>query len=255
MLIEKLIAEVRDLEGKVYTTRRSDRVLALLLATALEKAEARERGYRAAIEAIHVNSATSGPYPFWKLKMIHDQTKLKPLEASRDAAPAQLGKDLRWCELQEAWICKSCGGRNHDADVIEHEPDCPFRQEEAGAKLPTCGGNPITIRKREPDRDGGEQYRLERLDQPRWVLSEVFKDGSEMPRVDITPHDMGCGPNFIVRIAATLSEVERLREALDPDALEAIADEIDCFEHSARAASLRVFAKEQRAALEGKSDG
>lgn len=41
------------------------------------------------------------------------------------------------------------------------------------------------------------------------------------------------------------------KAACDPDALEAIADEIDCFEHSARAHSLRIIAKKQRALLEG----
>lgn len=45
-----------------------------------------------------------------------------------------------------------------------------------------------------------------------------------------------------------------LLEALDPDTLEAVADEIDCFEHSARAASLRGIAKRQRAA-EAKATG
>lgn len=40
-----------------------------------------------------------------------------------------------------------------------------------------------------------------------------------------------------------------LYEALDPDTLDAVAEEIDCFEHSARAHSLRVIAKAQRAAL------
>jgi len=40
-----------------------------------------------------------------------------------------------------------------------------------------------------------------------------------------------------------------LRDSIDPNTLEAIADEIDCFEHSARAAGLRSLAKRQRAAL------
>lgn len=40
-----------------------------------------------------------------------------------------------------------------------------------------------------------------------------------------------------------------LLDALEPDLLEAIADEIDDFRHSARAASLRGIAKRQRAAI------
>ncbi len=39
-----------------------------------------------------------------------------------------------------------------------------------------------------------------------------------------------------------------LREAIDPDALEAIADEIDCHLHSARVDSLRIIARRERAA-------
>lgn len=42
---------------------------------------------------------------------------------------------------------------------------------------------------------------------------------------------------------------DRLVEALDPDMLEAIADEIDGHQHSARAHSLRVIAAHQRQAL------
>jgi hypothetical protein len=38
-------------------------------------------------------------------------------------------------------------------------------------------------------------------------------------------------------------------DALDPEILEAIADEIDCFEHSARSSSLRILAKRQRAVI------
>ena len=43
--------------------------------------------------------------------------------------------------------------------------------------------------------------------------------------------------------------VAELLRSIDPDTLEAIADEIQCFEHSARCRSLRVLAKMQRAAL------
>ena len=49
--------------------------------------------------------------------------------------------------------------------------------------------------------------------------------------------------------ARLIAAAPELLAALDPDMLEAIADEIDCFEHSARSASLRVLAREQRAAI------
>jgi hypothetical protein len=48
-------------------------------------------------------------------------------------------------------------------------------------------------------------------------------------------------------VAATL---DRLFESIDPETLEAIADEIDCFDQSARAHSLRVIARNQRKAIE-----
>ena len=51
-----------------------------------------------------------------------------------------------------------------------------------------------------------------------------------------------------------IAAAPEMYEALDPDSLEAIADEIDCFEHSLRAHSLRVIAKQQRAAL-AKAEG
>jgi len=50
-------------------------------------------------------------------------------------------------------------------------------------------------------------------------------------------------------IARSLEREKALGEAQDPDMLDTIADEIDCHEHSARAHSLRVIAKQQRAAL------
>lgn len=52
-------------------------------------------------------------------------------------------------------------------------------------------------------------------------------------------------------IADTASiHAERMREAMDPDTLEAIADEIGGeFKHSARADSLRVIARKQREVL------
>lgn len=40
-----------------------------------------------------------------------------------------------------------------------------------------------------------------------------------------------------------------LLDSLDPDTLEAIANEIECFDHSARCGSLRWLAKRQRAAI------
>lgn len=49
--------------------------------------------------------------------------------------------------------------------------------------------------------------------------------------------------------ARLISAAPDLLDALEPDILDAIAIEIDCFEHSARAASLRGIAKRQRAAL------
>lgn len=49
--------------------------------------------------------------------------------------------------------------------------------------------------------------------------------------------------------ARLIAAAPALLEELDPDTLEAIANEIDCFQHSARAASLRILAKRQRAAI------
>lgn len=49
--------------------------------------------------------------------------------------------------------------------------------------------------------------------------------------------------------ARLIAAAPTLLEALYPDELEAIADEIQCFEHSARAASLRAIAKWQRQAI------
>jgi hypothetical protein len=50
------------------------------------------------------------------------------------------------------------------------------------------------------------------------------------------------------KIVLAYNAYDEMLEALDPDALEAIADEINSFEHSARADSLRVIACKQRAA-------
>jgi len=68
-------------------------------------------------------------------------------------------------------------------------------------------------------------------------LAVVTADGSAVP------------PDQWPGIAHLIAAAPDLFEALDPEALEAIADEIDCFEHSARAAGLRGIAKRQRAAL------
>lgn len=53
----------------------------------------------------------------------------------------------------------------------------------------------------------------------------------------------------IARAEADAAVTAELLDSLDPDTLEAIAAEIDCFEHSARAHSLRVIANRQRAAI------
>lgn len=49
--------------------------------------------------------------------------------------------------------------------------------------------------------------------------------------------------------AHLFSAAPNMLAAMDPDTLNAIADEIDCFKHSARAAGLRSLAKRQRAAI------
>ena len=49
--------------------------------------------------------------------------------------------------------------------------------------------------------------------------------------------------------AKLIAAAPELLEALDPDTLEAIADEIQSFEHSARAESLRSIARTQRATI------
>lgn len=46
------------------------------------------------------------------------------------------------------------------------------------------------------------------------------------------------------------SAVGDMVDAMDPEILEAIADEIESFEHSARAYTLRLIAKKQREAVE-----
>lgn len=51
------------------------------------------------------------------------------------------------------------------------------------------------------------------------------------------------------RICALVVERDALLASIDVETLEAVADEIDCFEHSARAAGLRGIAKRQRAAV------
>lgn len=48
--------------------------------------------------------------------------------------------------------------------------------------------------------------------------------------------------------ARLIAAAPDLYDSCDPDTLDAIADEIDCFEHSARTAGLRSLAKRQRAA-------
>lgn len=49
--------------------------------------------------------------------------------------------------------------------------------------------------------------------------------------------------------AAEADALGEAMEALEPDLLDVIADEIECFEHGARCASLRSLAKRQRAVL------
>lgn len=49
--------------------------------------------------------------------------------------------------------------------------------------------------------------------------------------------------------ARLMAAAPDLLKSIDPDTLEAIADEIDCFQHSARAGSLRALARVQRAAI------
>jgi len=49
--------------------------------------------------------------------------------------------------------------------------------------------------------------------------------------------------------ARLIAAAPDLYNSLDPDTLETIADEIDCFAHSARASSLRGIAKRQRSAI------
>lgn len=50
-------------------------------------------------------------------------------------------------------------------------------------------------------------------------------------------------------VADFVAAAPELLEALDPDTLDAIADEIDCHQHSARAHGLRSIAARQRAAI------
>ena len=52
-----------------------------------------------------------------------------------------------------------------------------------------------------------------------------------------------------IATARLIAAAPDLLGAVDPDTLEAIANEIDCFQHSARAGSLRILAKRQRAAV------
>lgn len=49
-------------------------------------------------------------------------------------------------------------------------------------------------------------------------------------------------------IRTLMGEKDALLASIDPETLEAIADEIQCFEHSARCQSLRGIAKRQHAA-------
>lgn len=49
--------------------------------------------------------------------------------------------------------------------------------------------------------------------------------------------------------AQLIAAAPEMYDAIDPEMLEAIAREIDGFEHSARAESLRVIARRQRAAI------
>lgn len=60
---------------------------------------------------------------------------------------------------------------------------------------------------------------------------------------------VAAGPYDTLATATLLAAAPELADALDPDTLEAIAAEIDCHTHSARAHSLRVIATKQRAAL------
>lgn len=54
---------------------------------------------------------------------------------------------------------------------------------------------------------------------------------------------------FTPKSGRLIAEAPAMLEALDPEFLETIADEIDCFEHSARTAGLRSLAKKQRAVI------
>lgn len=74
-------------------------------------------------------------------------------------------------------------------------------------------------------------------------------------RAPVIIADRGREPTDIAD-AYLISAAHDMCDAMDPETLEAIADEIDCFEHSARAAGLRSLAKRQRAAIakvEGRS--
>lgn len=61
-----------------------------------------------------------------------------------------------------------------------------------------------------------------------------------------TPEELEANAAFIVKACNAHAAMV---EALDPEMLEAIADEIECHEHSARSESLRIIARRQRAAL------
>lgn len=93
---------------------------------------------------------------------------------------------------------------------------------------------------------------------PNFFIVQKGKDRRESLAVMSLTHrllDDGQTPEYLeakanaALIVRAVNSHDDLIETLDPDALDAIANEIDCFEHSARAHGLRGIAKRQRAAL------
>lgn len=169
--------------------------------------------------------------------------QLAPSFSHWDGYRLTIPAGVQWRRAAADAVCKT---HEYKAVAVEGVTNCA---------CPFCGKSP-SLRGAEFSLHGGVFVGSAPYDFNSWQLeccSWARTPRLEDPRELYLARNAAIGPS-VNSYPSLLSQRDALVEALEPDLLEAIADEIDSFEHSARATSLRILAERQRAALASASE-